>query len=177
MEVTARVQYLRQSPRKVRLVANAIRGRSAGEALTQLRFLPKRAALPVEKLLKSAIANAKHNFQLDEKNLRVKTILVDAGPSLKRFRARAFGRAAPLHKRTSHISLVLDEVIPSKRKTSLDRKKVEKPEIREISMEEAEKIEVADPKVELARRAPVVRKEPKSAKAGFVRRIFNRKAI
>lgn len=177
MEVTARAQYLRQSPRKVRLVANAIRGRSAAEALTQLRFLPKRAALPVEKLLKSAIANAKHNFQLDEKNLRVKTILVDAGPSLKRFRARAFGRAAPLHKRTSHISLVLDEVIPSKRRTILDKKKAEKPEIREMSMEEAEKIEVADPKVELTRRAPVVNKESKPAKVGFVRRIFNRKAI
>ncbi|KKW27897.1 MAG: 50S ribosomal protein L22 [Parcubacteria group bacterium GW2011_GWB1_52_7] len=72
MEVTAKLQHLRMAPRKVRLVASMLKGLPAAEALTELRHLPKRASLPIEKLLRSALANAKHNFHLDEKNLRVK---------------------------------------------------------------------------------------------------------
>lgn len=95
------------SPRKVRLVVNTIRGLSVAAAETQLNFLPKLAAQPVLKLLNSAIANAEHNFKLDKKDLYVKFIVADGGPTLKRFRPRAFGRAAPIRKRTTHVSLIL----------------------------------------------------------------------
>jgi len=109
------------SPRKVRLVVDAVRGMSVTAAETKLTFLPKLAAYPVRKLLLSAIANAEHNFQLKKEDLSIKTIVADGGPTLKRSRPRAFGRAAPIRKRTTHITLVLsDEKIEkkiSKRKT------------------------------------------------------------
>ncbi len=95
------------SPRKVRLVVNTVRGLSVAEAETRLTFLPKLAARPVLKLLRSAVANAEHNFKLDRKDLYVRHITADGGPTLKRWRARAFGRAAPIRKRTTHITLVL----------------------------------------------------------------------
>lgn len=110
MEVRAYARHIRQSPRKVRLVVDAIRGKRVDAALVQLRFINKAAALPVLKLLNSAIANAEHNFKLDASTLSVKTITVDGGPVLERWRARAFGRAAPIRKRTCHISLVLADV-------------------------------------------------------------------
>jgi large subunit ribosomal protein L22 len=95
------------SPRKVRLVVDAIRGMSVVAADTKLSFLPKLAATPVHKLLRSAIANAEHNFQLKKEDLFIKTIVADGGPTLKRSQPRAFGRAAPIRKRTTHITLVL----------------------------------------------------------------------
>ena len=105
------------SPRKVRLVIDLIRGKAVGPAITQLEFLRKDAALPVLKLLKSAMANAEHNFKLDAGTLRVKTVTADGGPTLKRFRPRAHGSAAPIRKRTTHITLTLsdDPAVPSKR--------------------------------------------------------------
>ncbi len=96
------------APRKVRLVIDAVRGVQVEEALTRLNFLNRSAALPVLKLLKSAIANAEHNFSLPKEKLFVKTITADGGPTLHRWRARAMGRAAPIRKRTTHISLVLE---------------------------------------------------------------------
>lgn len=116
MEVIAKARFIRMSPRKIRLVVNAVRGKGVDQALTQLRFLNKAAALPVSKALASAVANAEHNFQLKRDNLFVKTITADGGPMLKRWRARAFGRAAPILKRTTHISIVLAERAPSKAK-------------------------------------------------------------
>lgn len=95
------------SPRKVRLVIDAIRGLSVEAAETRLQFLPKLAAEPVLKLLRSAIANAEHNFHLKKEDLVVKTITADGGPTLSRSRPRAFGRAAPIRKRTTHINLIL----------------------------------------------------------------------
>jgi large subunit ribosomal protein L22 len=105
------------APRKVRLVADLIRGKAVGLAVTELTFLRKDAALPVLKLVKSAMANAEHNFKLDSATLRVKTITVDGGATLKRFRPRAHGSAAPIRKRTSHINLILSDepAVPSKR--------------------------------------------------------------
>jgi large subunit ribosomal protein L22 len=100
------------SPRKVRLVVDAIRGMSVTAAETKLTFLPKLAATPVHKLLRSAIANADHNFHLKQEDLYIKTIVADGGPTLKRSRARAFGRAAPIRKRTTHITLVLSDEKP-----------------------------------------------------------------
>jgi large subunit ribosomal protein L22 len=106
-EVKAHVRYLRMSPRKVRLVVDLIRGMAIAPALAQLQFMPKAAATPVRKLLQSAIANAEHNFKLDRDTLFVKSALVNQGPTLKRWRPRAMGSAAPILKRTSHITLVL----------------------------------------------------------------------
>lgn len=111
MEVVAKLRYYRQSSRKIRLVADLIRGMDTKAALNQLQFLNKRAALPIVKLVKSALANAKNNFSLKEDNLFIKSIVVNQGPTLKRWRARAFGRAAEIRKRTSHVIVVLDEKI------------------------------------------------------------------
>ncbi len=108
MEVKAKARYIRMSPRKVRLVINVVRGMNVKEAQTQLQFMNKAAAEPVLKLLNSAIANAEHNCDLNQDALRIKTIAADGGPTLGRWRARAFGRAAPIRKRTTHISIVLE---------------------------------------------------------------------
>jgi len=107
-EITAELNYVAIAPRKVRLVAGMIRGMDVRRAETQLLFLTKRASHPLAKLLKSAVANAKNNFRVDENDLIVQRITVDGGPVAKRTRARAFGRAARLRKRTSHVTLVLE---------------------------------------------------------------------
>lgn len=109
MKIIAKLKHLRMAPRKVRLVADLIRGMDVQEAQKQLKFLNKKAALPLLKLLNSAIANAKHNFNLEKENLYISQILVDGGPSLKRWMPRAMGRATPILKRTCHITLLLDQ--------------------------------------------------------------------
>src|SRR3989344_8457297 len=113
MEVTARAKFIRISPKKVRLVADLIRGLDVAEAITQLQFSQKNAALPLTKLIKSAIANAEENEDLKRNNLFIKAITVDGGPTLKRWLPKAMGRATPLIKRSSHISLVLAEKVPT----------------------------------------------------------------
>lgn len=112
MEIKAHLNYLRISPRKVRLLANAVKGFSVKEASAQLNILVKRSSDPIAKLVKSAAANAKHNFNIDESNLYVSSILVNEGPSLKRWMPRAQGRATEIIKRTSHITVILDEINP-----------------------------------------------------------------
>lgn len=111
------------SPRKVRLVVDMIRGKTVPVAVTQLQFLQKEAVRPVLKLLQSAMANAEHNFKLDPQKLRVKSVVADGGPTLKRSRPRAFGRSAPIRKRTTHITLVLTDELasPSGKKRGLAR--------------------------------------------------------
>jgi large subunit ribosomal protein L22 len=109
MEAKAVAKYIRMSPQKVRLVADLVRGKKVEEATQILQFTRKYAADPVSKVLKSALANAKQNPNIDENILFVKEIFVDQGPSLKRWRARAQGRAASIKKRMSHITVVLDE--------------------------------------------------------------------
>lgn len=103
----AYLKNYRQSSRKVRLVADMIRGKKADRALAELKFLPKRASEVVIKLLSSAIANAENNFKVSAKELVVKDITVDQGPTLRRFRPRARGSASRINKRTSNISLTL----------------------------------------------------------------------
>ncbi len=109
MEAKAIAKYIRMSPQKVRLVVDLVRGKKVEEARQILQFTRKYAAEPVSKALDSALANAKQNPNIDEKILYVKAVFVDQGPSLKRWRARAQGRAAAIKKRTSHITVVLDE--------------------------------------------------------------------
>ena len=106
----ATVKYVRISSRKVRIVINLIRGKKVDEALAILRFTPKSASPVVEKLLNSAIANAEHNMGLSRDTLYVAEIFANQGPSLKRFMPRAKGSASPILKRTSHITVILDEI-------------------------------------------------------------------
>lgn len=110
MEVKASLRYLRMSPRKVRLVADLIRGKKVIEAENYLKVLKKRAKEPLLKLLKSAVANARHNFNLAPENLYIAQIRVDEGPALKRWMPRARGSASLIKKRSSHIFLVLKEL-------------------------------------------------------------------
>ena len=109
MEVIAKARHIRMSPKKVRLIVDLVRGMDVDKASAQLRFYRKAAARPVSKLLDSAIANAEHNFKLSAGNLYIKKATVDGGPVLKRWRARAFGRAAGIKKRSCHITIVLEE--------------------------------------------------------------------
>ena len=109
MEVKAITRYVRIAPRKARLVTELIKGKPVEEALTILRFVPKKAARLVDKTLRSAVANAEQNPNIDVDTLYTKRIFVDGGPTMKRWRARAMGRATRIIKRTSHITVVLDE--------------------------------------------------------------------
>jgi large subunit ribosomal protein L22 len=106
--VNAQLKRHNQSPRKVRLLANLIKGKSADAALAILSLSSKRGSTAITKLLKSAIANAKNNFKMDAKDLYVKEASVDGGIVMKRSRPRAFGRAYPIRRKTSDVKLVLD---------------------------------------------------------------------
>lgn len=112
---TAQLNNYRQSPRKVRLVADIARGKKVKEVIPMLDNLSKRASGPVKKLLQSAIANAVHNESLDKDKLVVSEIRVDEGVTLKRWRPRARGRAFPIRKRTSRIMVRLSEEIKEKK--------------------------------------------------------------
>ncbi|MGI6141901.1 MAG: 50S ribosomal protein L22 [Caldicoprobacterales bacterium] len=106
----ATARYIRISSSKVRIVIDLIRGKKVGEALSILEHTPKAASEPVAKLLKSAVANAENNLGMDPDSLYVAEVYANQGPTLKRLRARAQGRANRIRKRTSHISIVLDEL-------------------------------------------------------------------
>ncbi len=110
MEWNATLKNLRISPRKARLVVDAVRGKSVREAILILDTVYKKSSLPVKKLIQSALANAKKQDSVLESQLKVEKIYVDAGITLKRFRPRAFGRAYTIRKRSSHISLTLGEL-------------------------------------------------------------------
>ena len=106
----ASATHIRISPRKVRMVVDTVRGKSVSQALSILGFTRKKAALPVQKLLKSAVANAVENGGISDVDaLVIDRIMVDEGPTLKRYMPRARGRATPIRKRTSHIRIVLRE--------------------------------------------------------------------
>jgi large subunit ribosomal protein L22 len=109
MEVKARLRFARIAPRKARLVADLVRGKRSEEALNILNFTKKAAAKILIKLLKSAIANATQKKTIDIDRLYVKQIMVDQGPTMKRYQSRALGRATTIRKRTSHIHIILDE--------------------------------------------------------------------
>jgi len=109
MEVRAVTRYVRISPRKARLVTELIKGKPVEEALTMLRFVPKKAARLVDKTLRAALPNAEQNPNIDGDTRYIKRIFVDGGPTMKRGRARAMGRATKILKRSSHITVILDE--------------------------------------------------------------------
>jgi len=144
MPVVAKLKYLGIAPRKVRLVADLIRGKSVEQAQTLLKFTVKKANEPVLKLLKSAIASARNNFQLEESNLYICKISVDEGPKYKRHMPRARGQAYEIQKKTSHVTLWLDEIVikpPKESKlTKGQAKKVEK-------IKKTEKVEKIEEKI------------------------------
>ncbi|MGA6927102.1 MAG: 50S ribosomal protein L22 [Desulfosarcina sp.] len=109
MEVKATQRYARISPQKVRMIVDAIKGKPAETAIQALKFMPQKSAGIVEKIVRSAVANADQNTSIDVDQLVVRNLIVDQGPSLKRFKARARGRGARILKRTAHITVVLAE--------------------------------------------------------------------
>jgi len=109
MQAKAVAKTVRIAPRKARLVIDLIRGKEVGEAIAILKHTSKGVSPVVEKLIQSAVANAEHNYEMDVDGLVVTEAYVDEGPTLKRFRPRAQGRASAINKRTSHITVVLTE--------------------------------------------------------------------
>lgn len=109
MEAKAVVKYVRISPQKVRKIAGAVKGTPVETGLNRLKFMPQKAAGLVEKVLRSAVANAEENKNLDVDTLIIQNIFVDQGPTLKRFRARARGRGSRILKRTSSITVIVAE--------------------------------------------------------------------
>ncbi len=167
MEIKARLNHLHMSPRKTRLVAGLIKGMRLAAARQHLERNAKRPARPLLKLLRSATANARQNFQLSEGDLYVKDVRVDEGPVLKRSRPRAFGRSAPIRRRTSHVSLVLETGAPAPR---IGRSRIG-PIVRDAGARE----DFHDK--ETRRERPEAGTRPPAKSKGFVQRMFRRKAI
>ncbi len=177
METQAKLQSIRIAPRKVRLVADAIRGLGVTEALDRLKFTYKGSALPMIKLVNSAVANAVENYGLEKSNLFIKAITVDGGVTLKRWMPKAFGRATPILKRSSHIIVTLGERVPTtdiKKKEKVSGDDIVKlgnfDELKALEAKNAENTE--DKKDEKTKK---INKES-SPKKGFAKNIFNRKS-
>ncbi len=181
MQVTAKLRYLSIAPRKVRLIIDLVRGKSVEQAQIILNFTPNRTAPILLKLLKQAVANAKNNFQLDEKNLYIQKITADEGPKLKRWRPRARGMAYQIQKKTSHITITLDEieqkakkrkkvkeVVKEKFQPDITKETKKTPEIEEV-LKEKKLSEKPKLKPELEIKKPKIDKD--------IRRIFRRKAF
>ena len=111
MEVKATAKYIRHSAHKIRPVMDAVRGKRVDEAIAILKFLPHGGAREIAKVVNSAAANAENNFEMAREDLFVKAIYANEGPVLKRFRARSRGMASPILKRSSHITVVVEERI------------------------------------------------------------------
>ena len=166
-QVIAKLKYLHIAPRKVRLVATAIKGLSVNEAEAQLLFRTQRSSGPLLKLLRSAIANAKNNMKMNPDALFVKSIAVDQGPMLKRFLPRAQGRATELQKKMSHITIVLEEkagIKPSRFNIVLPKKD-----------KKAKKQKTSKLKTE--KKDTEIKSVPKTEKTGFFKKMFRRKSI
>ncbi len=115
VEVRAKAKYVRIAPRKARLVMDHVRGKNVGDARALLKHTPRAAAGDIAKLLESAVANAENNFELDPDELKIARAFVDEGPTIKRFQPRALGRATPIKKRTSHMTITLTTTKPDGR--------------------------------------------------------------
>lgn len=169
MNVIAHLRYLRIAPRKVRVVTDLLPGLDVVKARAILESLPKHAAGPLGKLLNSAVANAEHNFELDGENLYIWKVLVNEGPKLKRFLPRARGMTSPIEKKSSHITMILEERIPGKKKAWKPKKVVSPLPVTESKPSAEERPSVkpkAEKKIGIGTRV---------LEAG--RRIFRRKAV
>ncbi len=189
MEVKAKAKFIKMSPTKIRLVANLIKKMPVEQALNQLQFINKLAGVPVAKLVKSAMANAEHNFELQKDNLFIKEITVNEGPTLKRSMPRAHGRATAIRKRTSHINLILGEIkdsgIVKTKKQAIEApvKLGEKPkEETAVKIKEPVKQEMVELKGESGKTIVDPRMEGRGGhgkiegKKGFTTKIFRRKS-
>jgi large subunit ribosomal protein L22 len=168
--VTAQLNNLRQSPRKVRMIVDLVRGKGVLKALQQLEFVIRRPAQPISKLLRSAIANAENNFNMVASNLYIKEVYVDEGVKLKRYRPKAMGAVGEIQKKTSHIRLTLAEKVPGLK----GEKKAEKQEHKHEHThdhDETPKLKSDKPeiKTELGKKIA----EPKKG----LRKMFQRKSI
>lgn len=177
MEIKVRLRYLRIAPRKVRLLADLIRGKKTEEAQNILEFSIQKSALPLLKLLKSALANAKNNLGLEEVNFYISKITVDEGPKLKRWRARSRGQAFEIQKKTSHITLILSETEEKAKKV----KKTKKTKAKKTEPKKVEKKEEVEKKGEVEKKEkPKFRPEKEFQKPGaekLTKKIFRRKAF
>jgi len=158
MEVKAKAKYVKMSPRKIRLVVDVIRGAVVGRALEQLKFINKKASLPIKKLLDSGLANAVNNYELDKDNLYIKEIRVDEGPVLKRWQPKAHGRATPIRKRMSHINLVLAEIKISGKKKAR-KEKIEAPVRLDSVAKEAEGLKTEEKREKKQNVYPILKEE------------------
>ena len=172
MAVEAKLRYTRIAPRKVRLVANLIRGMHVQQAEQTLMFTVKKPTDPMLKLLKSAIANAENNFNLKKENLYISEIRVDGGPIIKRFRARARGSASPIQKKTSHISITLQELDGKD-----TEKKAKKTKIKKVYSQEKPKEDSGDKTTKKQNIEKEQVKEPTKEAKGEKKQIFRRKSI
>jgi len=167
-EVTAQLNGLRMAPRKVRAVVNLIKGKNVLDALAQLEALVKRSSSPIAKLLKSAIANAENNNNMVKENLYVKSINVDEGVKLKRFKPKGFGRVSPIEKKTSRVRVVLVEKVAGLKRTPVE-KKVKEKEFEKISVPDKQETKRPEIKTELGKKPGVIE--------GLGRKFFRRKVI
>ncbi len=172
-----KLNYLRIAPRKVRLVADAIRKLSANEAEALLFMMPKKAGHPVLKLLRSAITGAKHNQQIEPERLFVKEIKVDQAPILKRIMPRARGQAGMIHKKGSHITLVLEESDKLKppRFNIVKPERIKKSEMAKLKKEQKD-IKEEKPKEALRPDTKKIEARPKKS-GGIIKKMFRRKSI
>lgn len=173
--VVAKALHLRIAPRKMRLVTNLVKGMNATIAIQQLIHTNKKAAPMLIKVIKSAIANAKNNFSMDDEKLFIKTATCNMGKVMKRFMPRARGSASPLLRKMSHVTVVLEERKGSKAvksKFSLFKKKAES----EVSPDQTEATNIKPEKVE-GKKSQVFKTEEqmKQSKVQQKRRLFNRK--
>lgn len=183
--ITAKLRYLRISPRKVRLVTDLIKGLSVIEAERQLKFLTKKATKPVLKLLGSAVANAKNKADIVKENLYVRNVIIESGPTLKRWRPRAMGRAAPIMKRTSHITLILNEreSLPSQKREEAEQKiaKPEKPLVEKEEKKEPELLEeiqrIKEEKGPVPKPKPVLPPRPYPTTSQSKKKFFSRQTF
>jgi len=175
MQIFAKLKYTRTAPRKVRLVADLVRGRRAKDAQAILSFTLNKSAATVLKLLNQAVSSAKNNFKIQEDNLYISKIMVDGGPILKRSRPRARGSAYEIQKKTSHITIILEEI----EKKEIPGENIVKEEAREdqktLLAGESEKDQKEikkHPKMKMAEKEILKPQVQKPARKIFKRQIF-----
>lgn len=176
MEIKASLNHLRMSPRKARLVLDVVRSLPVDKALEQLQFINKLAAEPILKLIKSGVANAEHNFNLDKDNLYIKEIKADGGMTIKRWMPRAHGRATTIRKRSCHITLVLGELVDSGKKESRKVKAEAPVKLEEIVAEAEKSANKKKSSTKSTNSSESKAKTESKASKGFTSKTFNRKA-
>lgn len=176
MEAKAHLRYLRMSPRKVRKVADVVRGMTVAHAEAELRARPERAARPLLKLVQSAAANAKQHSDAEEEQMEITTVAVNQGPALKRYRPQARGAVHPIAKHTSHVSVTL--AVPDALAKKEAAQEAPPPPVTKASPEEiTEGDEDTEKKPTLKRAAKEEKPPPDKKRKGGPRKFFQRKSF